>query len=243
MRATLPPVEKPADGQVGEESAQIRWLDNLTAYRQWIVVAFILLVFTLGLLACRHLLRELDPNALRSAIAAVPGTSLLLALGATAVGYLAYVGYEWSGCRFAGVHLPLRRMALGSFCASGVGNAVGLSMLTGGTVRFRLYGRDNLGAGDIARITLFASLALGSALPLLAALAALSAPGAASIALGLPERLVVFIALGVLLAGAALIFWISRQRTPSRRCPVASISAWATAACACPVCACRRCNC
>lgn len=219
MRATLPPVEKPADGQVGEESAQIRWLDNLTAYRQWIVVAFILLVFTLGLLACRHLLRELDPNALRSAIAAVPGTSLLLALGATAVGYLAYVGYEWSGCRFAGVHLPLRRMALGSFCASGVGNAVGLSMLTGGTVRFRLYGRDNLGAGDIARITLFASLALGSALPLLAALAALSAPGAASIALGLPERLVVFIALGVLLAGAALIFWISRQRTPEPPVP------------------------
>ncbi|QEY64541.1 bifunctional lysylphosphatidylglycerol flippase/synthetase MprF [Metapseudomonas lalkuanensis] len=219
MRANTPPVEKPANGQLNEESAQIRWLDSLTAYRQWIVIAFTLLVFILGLLACWHLLRELDPDALRSAIADVPGTSLLLALGATAVSFIAYVGYEWSGCRFAGVHLPLQRMALGSFCASGVGNAVGLSMLTGGSVRFRLYGRDNLGAGDIARITLFASLALGSALPPLAALAALSAPAAASIALGLPESLVVFMALGVLLSGAGLIFWISRQRDPEPPVP------------------------
>ncbi|MDH4872999.1 bifunctional lysylphosphatidylglycerol flippase/synthetase MprF [Pseudomonas sp. BN515] len=219
MRANTPPVEKPANGQLNEESAQIRWLDSLTAYRQWIVIAFTLLVFILGLLACWHLLRELDPDALRSAIADVPGTSLLLALGATAVSFIAYVGYEWSGCRFAGVHLPLQRMALGSFCASGVGNAVGLSMLTGGSVRFRLYGRDNLGAGDIARITLFASLSLGSALPPLAALAALSAPAAASIALGLPESLVIFMAVGVLLAGAALVFWISRQRAPEPPVP------------------------
>uniref|UniRef100_UPI00313D7256 bifunctional lysylphosphatidylglycerol flippase/synthetase MprF n=1 Tax=Pseudomonas sp. OTU5201 TaxID=3043850 RepID=UPI00313D7256 len=212
-------MERPANGQLNEEPAPLRWLDSLTAYRQWIVIAFTLLVFVLGLLACWHLLRELDPNALRAAVHDVPGTSLLLALAATSVSFMAYVGYEWSGCRFAGVHLPLQRMALGSFCASGIGNAVGLSMLTGGSVRFRLYGRDKLGAGDIARITLFASLALGSALPPLAALAALSAPAAASLALGLPESLVISLALAVLLAGAGLIFWISRQRAPAPPVP------------------------
>ena len=219
MRANTPPVENPANGQLNEEPAPLRWLDRLTAYRQWIVIAFTLLVFVLGLLACWHLLRELDPDALRAAVRNIPGSSLLLALGATMLSYIAYVGYEWSGCRFAGVHLPLRRMALGSFCASGIGNAVGLSMLTGGSVRFRLYGRDKLGAGDIARITLFASLALGSALPLLAATAALSTPAAASLALGLPESLVITLATAVLLAGALLIVWISRHRAPDTPVP------------------------
>ncbi|WP_103103033.1 bifunctional lysylphosphatidylglycerol flippase/synthetase MprF [Pseudomonas sp. LFM046] len=220
MRANTPPVETPANGQLNnEESTPLRWLDRLTAYRQWIVIAFTLLVFILGLVACWHLLRELDPNALRAAIREVPGTSLLLALGATAVSFIAYVGYEWSGCRFAGVQLPLHRMALGSFCASGIGNAVGLSMLTGGSVRFRLYGRHDLGAGDIARITLFASLALGSALPPLAALAALSAPAAASLALGLPESLVIVLGVAVLLASALLVLWISRLRVPEATVP------------------------
>nr|WP_271412280.1 bifunctional lysylphosphatidylglycerol flippase/synthetase MprF [Pseudomonas sp. Q1-7] len=212
-------VETPANGQACDEPAPLRWLDSLTAYRQWVVVAFTLLVFILGLLACWHLLRELDPNALHAAVHDVPGSSLLLALAATAVSFIAYVGYEWSGCRFAGVHLPLPRMALGSFCASGVGNAVGLSMLTGGSVRFRLYGRDELGAADIARITLFASLALGSALPPLAALAALSAPQAAAQALRLPQGLVTLLALGVLAGMALALFWIARNRTESAPVP------------------------
>lgn len=76
-------------------------------------------------------------------------------------------------------------MLLGNFCASAIGNAIGFSMLTGGSVRYRLYARDNLGAADIARITLFASLALGCALPPLAALAALINLEAASLALRL----------------------------------------------------------
>ncbi|BAN50209.1 bifunctional lysylphosphatidylglycerol flippase/synthetase MprF [Metapseudomonas resinovorans] len=219
MRANTPPVENPANGHANEEPAPLRWIDSLTAYRQWIVIAFTFLVFIVGLLACWHLLRELDPSALRAAVHNVPASSLLLALCATSVSFMAYVGYEWSGCRFAGVRLPLRRMALGSFCASGVGNAVGLSMLTGGSVRFRLYGRDKLGAADIARITLFASLALGAALPPLAALAALSAPAAAAQALRLPESLVSLLAL-LVLAGMALgIFWISRNRAAEAPAP------------------------
>lgn len=222
MRANTPQtdsVELPADNALNEESAPLRWIDHLTAYRQWIVIAFTLLVFILGLLACWHLLRELDPDALRAAVREVPTSSLLLALAATATSFTAYVGYEWSGCRFAGVRLPLSRMALGSFCAAGIGNAVGLSMLTGGSVRFRLYGRDNLGAGDITRITLFASLALGSALPPLAAVAALSAPQAASLALRLPEGMVTTLALAVLAATLGLVAWIARNRAPQAPVP------------------------
>ncbi|WP_374981872.1 bifunctional lysylphosphatidylglycerol flippase/synthetase MprF [Pseudomonas solani] len=204
----------PEDPTLQDEPAQLRWLDRISAYRQPIGLAFTLLLFTIGLVACWHLLRELDPDALRTAVRDVPGTSLLMAIGATAIGFVALMGYEWSGCRFAGVKLPFPRMALGSFCATGIGNAIGLSVITGGSVRYRLYSRDNVGTGDIARITLFASLALGSALPPLAAVAALSDLPAAAQALRISTTLVAIIASAVIAATVIAVLWLSRLREP-----------------------------
>lgn len=202
-----------------DDNRQLRWLERLSAYRQPIGLFFTLLLFSAGLFACWHLLHELDPDALRSAIAEVPASSLLAAVGATAIGFLALAGYEWSGCRLAGVQLPIGRMLLGNFCASAIGNAIGFSMLTGGSVRYRLYARDNLGAADIARITLFASLALGCALPPLAALAALINLEAASLALRLPPLQVQVIAGSVLLFTLGLIVVLAQQREPQAPTP------------------------
>lgn len=198
---------------------QLRWLERLSTYRQPIGLMLTLVLFSIGLLACWHLLHELDPDALSNAIHEVPGSSLLAAMGATAVGFAALIGYEWSGCRLAGVHLPIKRMALGNFCASAIGNAIGFSMLSGGSVRFRLYAHDNLSGGDIARITLFASLALGCALPPLAAMAALSNTNAAALALHLTPLQVQVIAGSVLLLTAALVVVLSRLRDPQAPTP------------------------
>lgn len=74
---------------------------------------------------------------------------------------------------------PLSR--LGGFTAFAVGNAIGLSLLSGGSVRYRLYARHGVGASEVAHMTLFASLSLGCALPPLAALATLSNLPAASL--------------------------------------------------------------
>ncbi len=90
------------------------------------------------------------------------------------IGFVILLGYEWSASRYAGVKLPARSLALGGFSAFAIGNAIGLSMLSGGSVRYRLYARQGLGAGEVARMTVFASLSLGCALPPLAALATLS---------------------------------------------------------------------
>ena len=85
-------------------------------------------------------------------------------------GFIILLGYEWSASRYAGVTLPPRTLALGGFTAFAIGNAIGLSLLSGGSVRYRLYARHGLGASEVAHMTLFASLSLGCALPPLAAL-------------------------------------------------------------------------
>lgn len=49
--------------------------------------------------------------------------------------------------------LPAPTLVLGGFSAFAIGNAIGLSMLSGGSVRYRLYARHGLGAGEVARMT------------------------------------------------------------------------------------------
>lgn len=188
------------------------WYQRLNQHRQTIGLSLTLLLFSMALIACRHLLQSLDPDALHSALLAVPSKSLLGAFAATALGFLILLGYEWSASRYAGVKLPARTLAFGGFNAFAIGNAVGLSVLSGGSVRYRLYARHGLSAGDVARMTLFASLSLGSALPLLAALASLSDLHAASSALRLPLPLVAGTALAILLLYIGLSFGIWRRR-------------------------------
>ncbi|AYC32143.1 bifunctional lysylphosphatidylglycerol flippase/synthetase MprF [Pseudomonas cavernae] len=191
---------------------RLRWFERISTYKQPLSLAVSLLLFVLALIACRHLLDELDPDALRESLLSVPSASLLGALAATVLGFLVLLGYEWSASRYADVRLPARTLALGGFSAFAIGNAVGLSLLSGGSVRYRLYARCSLGAGEVARMTLFASLSLGCALPLLAALATLSDLPDASAALHLSAPLLAGIAAVVILAYAALALVIWRQR-------------------------------
>lgn len=198
------------------KAGRLRLLDRASKYRQPIGLAVTLLLFAIALIACRHLLSELDLYALHDSILDVPKPALLGALAVTVAGFVILLGYEWSASRYAGVTLAPRILALGGFTAFAIGNAIGLSMLSGGSVRYRLYARHGLGAPEVAHMTLFASLSLGCALPPLAALATLSNLPAASAALGLSELLLGAMAAGVVLLFSVLAVGIYRRRLPEQ---------------------------
>ncbi|MFU0820339.1 bifunctional lysylphosphatidylglycerol flippase/synthetase MprF [Pseudomonas lundensis] len=200
-------------------AARLRWLDLLSKYRQPIGLALTLLLFAIALIACRHLLSELDLSALHDSILEVPKPALFGAVAATAVGFVILLGYEWSASRYAGVKLPPKTLALGGFTAFAIGNAIGLSLLSGGSVRYRLYAREGVGASEVAHMTLFASLSLGCALPPLAALATLSNLPAASAALHLPTYVLGAIAIAVLALFGLLALGIYRRRLPEQPIP------------------------
>ncbi|HIQ43615.1 MAG TPA: UPF0104 family protein, partial [Pseudomonas oleovorans] len=190
--------ELPANGADAPElppPSRPGWLHR---QRHLIGLGLSLLLFGLALLACWHLVREINPDQVRDSLAAVPPRALFAAMLATVLGFLLMLAYEWSASRYADVRLPASTLALGGFCAFAIGNAVGLSALSGGSVRYRLYTRNGLGAGDVARMSLFASLSLGISLPILAALAALFDLADASAALRLPAPLLALLALAVL---------------------------------------------
>lgn len=210
MRAS--PVEPESTSLPLKPSSFLLWRQFISRNRQSLGLGVALLLFIVALIACRHLLNELDPAALRTSLSAVSAPHLLAAFGMTAIGFIALLGYEWSGGRYAELHLPTRTLALGGFCAFAIGNAVGLSMLSGGSVRYRLYAKHGVAAGDVARMTVFASLALGCTLPVLAALASLIDLPDAAAALRLSEPTLAAIATAVLLAAALLVVALQRSK-------------------------------
>ncbi len=215
MRPTAE-AETPVTAAQPIAASRLRWLELLSRYRQPIGLAVTLLLFGIALIACRHLLSELDIYALHDQLLSVPAPALGGAFLATAVGFVILLGYEWSASRYADVKLPPASLAMGGFCAFAIGNAIGLSLLSGGSVRYRLYARQGVGAAEVARMTLFASLSLGCALPPLAALATLSNLPAAATALRLPESVLGTVAIAVLLLSAALAYGLYRRRLPEQ---------------------------
>jgi phosphatidylglycerol lysyltransferase len=113
---------------------------------------------------------QIDFHLLVSALRATPTSSLAAALAATALSYLALVGYDASGLRYARARAPLKTILLASFCGFAVGNCIGLGALSGGAVRYRLYTAAGLSPGQIARAILFISIAFGVGLGVIAAL-------------------------------------------------------------------------
>lgn len=187
------------------------WLERFAAYKRVIGLTLVIVLFGAGLVACRILLQNIDAQALHTAVLAVTTTTIALALLATIIGYIALLGYEWSACRYAGAALKNGTIALGGFTAFAIGNAVGLSLLSGGSVRYRLYSRHGIGAGTIARISVFAGLALALSLPVLIALTILATPDLAAQVLRVPASVLQAVA-GAILAGAVVLSLLIRRR-------------------------------
>jgi len=77
---------------------------------------------------------------------------LALALGATVLGYLAFAGYDAVSLAYLNRRLPFRYIAYAAFLGYAFGNTLPLSVVTGATVRYRLYSQWGIGRGQAARV-------------------------------------------------------------------------------------------
>ena len=131
------------------------------------------LLFGLGVYALHRLLHSVDPADIAAQVRATPGSTLALALAATAIGYLALIFYDWFALRFIGRRLAPGVVAIGGFLGYAFGNTIGVSLVSGGAVRYRIYSAVGLNAFEVAAISGYIAVALGTGLTLigLAALA------------------------------------------------------------------------
>lgn len=120
-----------------------------------------LALFAAGLGALYHLLRPVNAADVFAQVRATPVLAFAGALAATAAGYVALIGYDWYALRYIGRRLPGRVVALGGFLGYAFGNTIGISVLSGGAVRYRIYSAFGLDAFEVAAVSSYVAVALG----------------------------------------------------------------------------------
>ncbi len=170
-------------------------------------IGLVLLLAAIGFLALHHLLLEVHLQDVRAAVHALQPWQLGAALGLTAASYLLLTLYDVLALRIIGKTLPWRTAALASFSSYTLSHNLGLSLLTGGSARYRVYSASGLEAADIMRIIATASMTFWSDVVVVAATALTLHP--ANIVLGpvvVPLELQRLLGLGVLAITAWLVF-------------------------------------
>jgi phosphatidylglycerol lysyltransferase len=139
-----------------------------------------LLVFAIAIFALHRLAGEFHLADVRSAFRSIPPASFARAVLFAAGSYFLLTQYERLAVRYAGGDLPYSRIAFTSFIAYSIGHNLGVSALSGGAVRLRLYSAAGLSGAQIAQIIGFGSLTFVLGATTLTGLSLIIDAGAAS---------------------------------------------------------------
>jgi len=117
-----------------------------------------LLLFGVSLWAISQELQAYNYQDLIRSLKETTSRDLLLALLITTLNYLVITGYDTLAVRYVRHPLPYHRTALTAIISIAISNSIGLALLTGSAVRYRLYSAWGLSAIDIAHVIAFCNL-------------------------------------------------------------------------------------
>ena len=130
---------------------------NRTALRGVGVAASVAIIGVSVFIFGRTLVR-IDFAQFESAFRATGADQIFLAIGLACTSYLALTGYDALALRHLGARVPYPLTALASFTSYAISFTLGFPLVTGGAVRFWIYGPAGLSAGRIASLTVVAGI-------------------------------------------------------------------------------------
>ncbi len=160
---------------------------------QWLGAALGLVVLGLAIWGIRMIADKVTWAEIAADIHATPPHLLVAAALSAALSYVVLVGYDWLATRHLGYRLPLNILAGASFASFTMSHTLGVTVLTGGTVRYRIYTRAGVGPADIAAIILLCGWTFWLGIVAVAGVGMIFEPGlAAPIAKALPDSIKMF---------------------------------------------------
>ncbi len=152
------PVEAPPPQPSSFAGRLIETLSRRRAtLRRFGIGASVVIIAISATIFMRTLVR-LDPTKVKAAIAGTGGDQIALSFAFTALSYLALTGYDALALRHLRIKVPYRLTALASFASYAFSFTLGFPLVTGGAVRYWIYGPAGLSAGKVASLTIVAGI-------------------------------------------------------------------------------------
>lgn len=166
------------------------------------VVASLALI-AVALAALHNILAETRLADVLTRFRATSPLAVLIALLCTVGSYLVLTVYDVLGLRHIGKPQPYAKAALASFTSYTFSHNIGLSLITGGSIRYRIYSAVGLSATEIATLTAFCALTFGLGVVSILGLALVFEPAAIAAIDSLPPGVNRAIGFAVLLTVVA----------------------------------------
>jgi phosphatidylglycerol lysyltransferase len=145
---------------------------------------------------------------------AVGGAQLGWAIALTALGYAVLPGYDAMALSYIRHPLPLRRTAFGSFIAYAFSQTLGLPLLTGNSVRYRLWSSWGLSSGEIGGALGFLAFSFAFGMVAVSGAVFLLEPASTATVLGIPLLLLRSVGVLNLALVATYVTWSVTRRRP-----------------------------
>lgn len=115
-------------------------------------------LFILAVVVLQHQLLSLRYVDIVQSLRHIPHPLIVLSGALVALDYALLTGYDALALRYLSIRLPYRKTSLASFLCYAIGHNLGLPVLSGGTVRFRVYSSYGLDVQAITKIIAFTTL-------------------------------------------------------------------------------------
>jgi len=123
-------------------------------WKSWAGAALGLVVLGLAAWGLNKIAGQVTMAQVMAEIQATPPHLIVFAASSTALSYVVLIGYDWFATRHLGYKIGWPTLAAASFSSFTISHTLGVTVLTGGTVRYRIYTRVGVRAADIAMIVL-----------------------------------------------------------------------------------------
>ncbi|MGR9106451.1 MAG: bifunctional lysylphosphatidylglycerol flippase/synthetase MprF [Gammaproteobacteria bacterium] len=117
-----------------------------------------LAIVCIALWVMNNTLHSIKLSDVISSLQKLSGASILLGFTITALSYLTVTGYDVVALNHIKRRVPYPRAALSAFLASTFGNNIGFAILTGTSIRYRIYSHAGLSALDVAGVSTMCAL-------------------------------------------------------------------------------------